>query len=182
MLWHNLRLRTRILFGYGLMFALIAGLGLVLTLRTAALNSQIQQLSAEVATEAATGTRLAAQVAATQQAIDRYLQQPQPRNLRTATESLQHLAAEVSDARTVLVSLQQRQKLDELADQVTQYQNSFQVLSTLLDSQATIRNDLSRSLFDANASLSKAFTQYLANGEPQQLTLVAFARVREHLN
>src|SRR3712207_3743169 len=76
MLWHNLRLRTRILIGYGLTLALIVALGLLFMFRVSALNSQIRQLSAEVTTEADASTRLAAQVATTQQAIDRYLQQP----------------------------------------------------------------------------------------------------------
>jgi anti-anti-sigma regulatory factor/nitrogen fixation/metabolism regulation signal transduction histidine kinase len=180
-LWDDLRLRTRILLGYGLMFALIAALGLFLTFRTAALNSQIQQLSAEVEIEAATSSHLASAVAVTQQAIDRYLQQPQPDNLRTATEALQRLTNEVSSARAVLVSRQQRQHLDQLADQVAQYQDSFQALSALLDSQTAIRSDLNSSLFDASANMNKVFTQYLTDGKQEQLTLVAFARTQQHL-
>src|SRR4029453_3417965 len=132
-LWHDLRLRTRILLGYGLMFALIVALGAFLAFRTAALNSQIQQLNAEVELEVATGSHLASAVAVTQHAVDRYLQQPQPGNLQTATESLQRLTNEVANARAVLVSPQQRQHLDQLVDQVAQYQNSLQALSTLLD-------------------------------------------------
>ena len=180
-LWDNLRLRTRILLGYGLMFALIAALGVFLTFRTAALNSQIQQLSAEVEKEVATSSRLTFAVASTQQAIDRYLQQPQPDNLRTATESLQRLTNEVSSARAILVSPQQRQYLDQLVDQVAQYQNSFQTLSTLLDSQTAIRNELNSNLFDASAKMNKAFTQYLTDGKVEQLTLVAFTRTQQHL-
>ncbi|HET9221730.1 MAG TPA: hypothetical protein VFO07_04465, partial [Roseiflexaceae bacterium] len=180
-LWDNLRLRTRILLGYGLMFALVAALGVFLTLRTATLNSQIQQLSAQVEKEVATSSQLASAVATTQQAIDRYLQQPQPDNLRTATESLQHLTNEVSSARAVLVSPRQGQHLDQLVDQVAQYQSSFQTLSALLDSQTTFRRDLSSSLFDASANMNKAFTQYLADGKAEQLTLVTFARTQQHL-
>jgi anti-anti-sigma regulatory factor/nitrogen fixation/metabolism regulation signal transduction histidine kinase len=180
-LWHDLRLRTRILLGYGLMFALIVALGAFLAFRTAALNSQIQQLNAEVELEVATGSHLASAVAVTQHAVDRYLQQPQPGNLQTATESLQRLTNEVANARAVLVSPQQRQHLDQLVDQVAQYQNSLQALSTLLDSQVSIRGDLNSSIFDAGANMNKAFTQYLTDGKQQQLTLVGFARTQGHL-
>jgi anti-anti-sigma regulatory factor/HAMP domain-containing protein len=54
-------------------------------------------------------------------------------------------------------------------------------LSALLDSQTTLRRDLSSSLFDASANMNKAFTQYLADGKEEQLTLVTFARTQQHL-
>ena len=48
MLWNNLHLRTRILFGYGLIIILGAALVLFLLIRTSSLNAQIRELSAEV--------------------------------------------------------------------------------------------------------------------------------------
>jgi rsbT co-antagonist protein RsbR len=178
MLWHNLRLRTRILLGYSLMFALIAALALFLTLRTDALNTQIRQLNAEVSAEAATGAQLASQVAATQQAIDRYLQQPQPSNLQTATESLQGLEGAVASAQTVLVSLPQRQRLEDLRTQLAQYQQSLQSLNTLIETQDAIRADLNQYLFGGMISLNDAITQYLTNDHPDPLTLAAFVRAQ----
>src|SRR4051812_41954734 len=111
MLWHNLRLRTRMLLGYGLMFVLVAGLAIFLIVRTDALNQQIERLSVQVTTEAAAGARLTSQVANTQQRIDRYLQQPTSDNLRNTTIALQSLSAEVGSARVIAISTQQHERL-----------------------------------------------------------------------
>ncbi len=100
MLWHNLRLRHRMLLGYGLMLVLIVALALFLMLRTNSLNTQIQRLGAEVTTEATTGARLAASVAATQQAVDRYFQQPTADHLGLATIAIRQLSTAIEDAQT----------------------------------------------------------------------------------
>jgi signal transduction histidine kinase/CheY-like chemotaxis protein len=179
--WHTLRLRTRILLGYGLILVLTSLLTLFLNSRTNALNEQIKQLNDAVARETTLGVQLDGQVATTQQAIDRYLQQPQPDNLRTANESLQRLADKIAAARAVLASPQQRQRLDDLAKQMTLYQKSFQTLSALIDSQATLAGDLNQHLFDASMTLNTAITKYLNSGTPDQSTLSSFVRAQASL-
>jgi hypothetical protein len=154
MLWHNLRLRHRMLIGYGVMLALFAALALFFILRTNSLNTQIRSLSAEVATEAAVGTRLANAVAATQQAVDRYLQQPAPENLRTATDAQQRLATTIQEARAALVSPQQRPRLDVLGARLVTYQSSFQALNGLLETQHTTQTRLNANLSDAITTLN----------------------------
>jgi rsbT co-antagonist protein RsbR len=181
MLWHNLRLRHRILLGYGLMLLLIVALVLFLMLRADSLNRQIRSLSAEVATETTAGTRLAAAVATTQQAVDRYFQQPTPDNLGTATEALEHLTAEIDNVRATLVSPQQRSRLDNLAGKLAPYQSSFQTLSALLEAQRSTRGRMNDSFFGATNNLNKALTAYLRVENADLSAITRFVRAQQHL-
>jgi rsbT co-antagonist protein RsbR len=181
MLWHNLRLHTRMLLGYGLMFALIAALAVFLIVRTDSLNKQIGNLSVQVTTEASAGARLTSQVANTQQKIDRYLQQPAADNLRNATIALQSLTAEVGSARVIASSAQQDQQLDDLASRVGTYQRDFQTLSALLDQQQATRSKLDTHLSDATNTMSDAMTLYLTTSKPVSTVLAALVRAQRHL-
>jgi rsbT co-antagonist protein RsbR len=181
MLWNNLHLRTRILLGYGLIIILGATLVLFLLIRTSNLNEQIRALSAEVTSEAASGTHLAAQVAATQQLIDRYLQQPVPDNLKAANASLQLLSTEVADARARLIGPEQRQRRDNLSGELLAYQSSFQRLSTLLEAQQATQTNLSINLSIATTTLNKAIADYLRSDKPDPFVLSAFVRAQQQL-
>ena len=182
MLWNNLHLRTRILFGYGMTIILGAALVLFLLIRTSNLNAQIRELSAEVTSEAATGTHLAAQVAATQQLIDRYLQQPVPDNLHAANASLPILATEVENARTRPIDLEQRQRRDNLSGELLAYQDSFQRLKTLLEAQRATQTDLNTSLSLATTGLNIAIADYFRSDNPDPLVLSAFLRAQQQLH
>lgn len=178
MLWHNARLQTRILLGYGLMLALIAALAMISIVRSSAINQQIRQLSADVTIETTTGAHLASQVAATQLAIDRYLQQPQDDNFRLAASELTRLREAVEQAQTLITSPQQRARLDSVARQVAAYQQSFQQLSKLINTQRQARDDLNNSLLDVSDSLNVAFTRYLYSGALDPIILSAFVRTQ----
>jgi rsbT co-antagonist protein RsbR len=181
MRWNNLHLRTRILLGYGLIIVLGAALVLFLLARMNGLNTQIRELSAEVTSEAATGTHLAAQVGATQQLIDRYLQQTVPENLQTANASLQTLTTAVEDARTKLADPEQRQRRDNLSGELVSYQDSFQRLSTLLENQHTAQTTLNTNLSLATSALNNAISQYLREDKPDPFVLSAFVRAQQQL-
>jgi rsbT co-antagonist protein RsbR len=181
MLWNKLHLRTRIVFGYGLIIILGAALVVFLLIRTNRLNAQIRELSAEVTSEATTGTHLAAQVAATQQLIDRYLQQPVPDNLKAAKESLQTLTTEVEAARPRLVEPEQRQRRDNLSGELLAYQDSFQRLGALLETQHATQTNLSINLSLATATLNKAISDYLRTNKPDPFVLSAFVRAQQQL-
>jgi rsbT co-antagonist protein RsbR len=181
MLWNNLHLRTRILFGYGLIMLLSAVLVLFLLARTSSLNAQIRKLSAEVTSEAATGTHLAAQEGATQQLIDRYLQQTVPENLQTANASLQTLTTAIDDARPMLVDPEQRQRRDNLSGELLAYQDSFQRLSALLENQRTAQTNLNINLSLATSALNSAISEYLRDDNPDPFVLSAFVRAQQQL-
>ncbi len=181
MLWNNLHLRTRIVFGYGLIIILGAALVLFLLIRTSGLNAQIRELSAEVTSEAAAGTHLTAQVATTQQLIDRYLQQPVPNNLHAANASLPLLATEIENARTRLIDPEQRQRRDNLSGELVAYQDSFQRLIMLLETQRATQTNLSTNLSLATTGLNIAISDYLRAGNPDPLVLSAFVRAQQQL-
>jgi rsbT co-antagonist protein RsbR len=181
MLWHNLRLRYRMLLGYGVMLALFTALALLFILRTNSLNARIRSLSAEIATEATVGTHLANVVAATQQAVDRYLQQPLPDNLRTATDAQQRLAAAIQDARAALVSPQQHSRIDDLGTRLATYQRSFQTLNGLLETQRTTQTRLNANLSDAITTLNGTISIYLHSSSPDSVILARFASAQQHL-
>jgi hypothetical protein len=127
--WHTLRLRTRILLGYGLILILTSLLTLFLNSRANALNEQIKELNDTVARETTLGVQLDGQVASTQQAIDHYLLQPVPQNLRTAYDSLLLLSDTLSTAQTITTNAAQRQRLTALSAQLGAYQRGFQDLT-----------------------------------------------------
>jgi rsbT co-antagonist protein RsbR len=181
MLWNSLYLRTRILLGYGLIIILGAALVLFLLARTSSLNTRIRELSAEVTSEEAAGTHLTAQVAATQQLIDRYLQQTVPDNLLAANESLQTLTTAVEDARPRLSDPEQRQRRDNLAGELVAYQDSFQRLSTLLESQHSAQTNLNINLSLATSALNNAIAEYLRDDKPDPFVLSAFVRAQQQL-
>jgi rsbT co-antagonist protein RsbR len=182
MLWNNLHLRTRILIGYGLIITLSAALVLFLILRTSSLNAQIRKLSAEVTSEAATGTHLTAQVAATQQLIDRYLQQPVPDNLHAANAALPILTAEVENARTRLIDPEQRQRRDNLSGELLAYQDSFQRLKMLLETQRATQINLNTGLSLATTGLNIAISDYFRSDKPDPLVLSAFVHAQQQLH
>jgi anti-anti-sigma regulatory factor/methyl-accepting chemotaxis protein len=181
MQWNNLHLRTRILFGYGLIIILSAALVLFLLARTSRLNGQIRELSAEVTSEAATGAHLASQVATTQQLIDRYLQQTAPDNLRAANEALRSLSTAIEEARTKLADPEQRQRRDNLSGELLAYQDSFQRLSKLLDDQHIAQTSLNANLSLATSALNSAISEYLREDKPDPFVLSAFVRTQQQL-
>jgi anti-anti-sigma regulatory factor/HAMP domain-containing protein len=181
MLWNNLRLRTRILLGYGLVIALSVALVFFLLIRTNSLNARIRDLSAEVTNEAATGAHLTAQVAATQQLIDRYLQQPVPANLQAASASLRQLTDDVEDARARLADPEQRQRRDNLSGELLAYQDTFKRLSTLLETQQTIQTNLNIDLSLAASGLNNAISIYLRGEQPDSFVLSTFVRTQQQL-
>jgi anti-anti-sigma factor len=181
MLWRHLRLRTRLLLGYGLMFVLFVALIALLMFRSSRLNAQIQALSARVTTEAAVGARLTAEVANAQIAIDRYLQQPQPEHLQASAAALQRLNEAVDAARAVLVEPEQRQRLDSLAVEQLQYQAGFDRLSGLLDAQLSLRARLNVNVYDAVFSLNNVVTLYLRNQNPNITSITDLVRAQQNL-
>src|SRR5262245_4594959 len=113
-MWHKLMLRTRILLGYALILILTSALALFLILRMDALSERIDRLSSSGAAEADANTRLASQLAAIQRTVGTYVQQPDAERQRAASDALQKLAAEITQARTILTSPEQIKQLDDL--------------------------------------------------------------------
>jgi anti-anti-sigma factor len=166
-MWRNLKLRTRILLGFGLVLLLAAALALFLVLRVADLNSRIKQLNTSATFEATTGARVAAQVAATQRLVERYISQPQQENLQSAQFSLQELATEVDRARTTLADSPQRPRLDELEQRLARYLATFQSLNLLIEEQEPLRTSLNTHLTRSNVLLKGALTGSLNSGADQ---------------
>jgi anti-anti-sigma factor len=163
------------------MFALIVALALFLLVHASTLNSRIRDLGAHVTAETTTGAQLAAQVATTQQATDRYLQQPIQANLQAATASLESLKAGVASARSTIDEPGQIERLDQLDGQLATYQRSFEALGKLLKSQETTRGQLNIGLFDATITLNDAITTYLNSSEPKPAVVATFVRAQQDL-
>jgi len=161
-MWRNLNLRSRILLGYGLVLVLAAGLALFLVFRVGDLNSRVKQLNSSVTFEATAGARVAAQVAATQRLVERYLRQPQPDNLQSAQFSLQELTSEIERSRATLTGSSQRQRLDDLEQRLAAYLATFQSLSTLIKAQEPLRDSLNTHLARSNTLLKGALTGSLS--------------------
>src|SRR5688500_17924861 len=138
-MWWNPNLRTRILLGYSLTIGLALALALFLALRVGALNGGVRQLNTGAAVEAATGTRVAGQVASTQRLVERYLLQPRQENLQPAQFSLQELTAEVARARVTLAASPRQERLDELDRRLAAYLTTFHSLHTLIEGQEPLR-------------------------------------------
>ncbi len=163
-MWWNPNLRARILLGYSLTIGLALALALFLALRVGALNGGVQQLNTGAAVEAAAGTRVAGQVASTQQLVERYLRQPRQENLQPAQFSLQELTAEVERARVTLAALPRQERLDDLDRRLAAYLTTFQSLHTLIESQEPLRTSLNSHLARSNTLLKGALAGSLDAG------------------
>src|SRR5262249_50043801 len=130
---------------------------------------------------AAVGTRLANAVAATQQSVDRYLQQPASDNLLKATDAQQRLATTIENARATLVTPQQRSRLDDLGGRLVTYQRSFQNLRALLETQQATHIRLNAKLSDAITTLNGTISIYLHSSIPDSAILTRFASAQQHL-
>ena len=166
-MWRNLKLRTRILLGFGLVLLLAAALALFLVLRVADLNSRIKQLNTSATFEATTGARVAAQVAASQRLVERYISQPQQENLQSAQFSLQELETEVERARITLAGSAQQPRLDELDRRLAAYLATFQSLRLLIEEQGPLHASLNTHLTRSKVLLKGALTGSLNSGADQ---------------
>jgi rsbT co-antagonist protein RsbR len=166
-MWRNLSLRTRILLGFGLVLLLAVALALFLVLRVADLNSRIKQLNSSATFEATTGARVAAQVAASQRLVERYISQPQRENLQSAQFSLQELATEVERARATLSESTQQSRLDELDRRLATYLATFQSLHLLIEDQKPLQDNLNTHLTRSKVLLKGALTGSFNSGADQ---------------
>jgi nitrogen fixation/metabolism regulation signal transduction histidine kinase/anti-anti-sigma regulatory factor len=167
-MWQNLNLRTRILLGFGLVLLLAAALVSFLVLRVADLSSQIKQLNTSATFEATTGARVAAQVAASQRLVERYISQPQEDNLQSAQFSLQELSTEVERARSTLAESAQRQRLGELEQRLAAFLTTFQSLHLLIEDQKPLYASLNTHLTRSKVLLKGALTGSLNSGAAQE--------------
>ena len=175
--WRNLKIPTRIFIGYGLNLGLIVALGLIFITRTATLNTNIRDLSVGVAGETTTSAELIAQVAATQQAIDRYLQYSTPESLRTASTALQQLSAVVAGADRTLLTPDQRKRQADLANQVLVYEGTFQSLSRMIEIQAANQQQVNQELLNASVILNQALTEQSRSTAYNSLSIQRFGSI-----
>jgi anti-anti-sigma factor len=150
-MWHRLSLRTRILLGYGVGLVIMAGLVGLLLVRLEAINATIVQLNTNAASDADIGVRLAGDVAAAQQSVNRYLQQPQEALRQQAHKNLDALQAEMAQQRPRLTGASQQARAADLAAQVDRYSETFHALDLLLYTQVADRFDTSRYITQASA-------------------------------
>jgi len=142
-------------------------LALALALWVGALDGEVKQLNTGATVEAATGARVAGQVATTERLVERYLRQPRQENLQSAQFSLQELTAEISRARTTLAASPRRQRLDELEQRLAAYLTTFQSLSTLIQAQEPLRTSLNTHLARSSTLLKGALSGALDAGADQ---------------
>ena len=165
-MWRNIKVSHRILLGY----MLILGLTLVLVVfffrRVEELSRRIEYLNRVVAAEVDAGETLVEQVALTQQAVDRYLQQPQSQQRAEAKTALRNLSLAVANAHDQLPGTTQEQRLDELAAQIGTYTGAFQTMVSLLENEQAIRTELHYQLFTTSTNLNALVVTYLRSDTP----------------
>ena len=150
-MWHHLSLRTRILLGYGAGLVIMAALVALLLVRLEQINDQIRSLNATSAAEAEVGAQLASRAALVQQAVNRFLQQPQAQNRQQAAQVLDAFKSEITRQRGMLTSAQQQARIDDLALQIAAYDDTFRTLDGLLNDQITYRFDTTRWILQSSA-------------------------------
>ncbi len=149
------------------MLLLAVALALFLVLRVAELNSQIKQLNSSATFEATTGARVAAQVAASQRLVERYISQPQQENLQSAQFSLQELATEVERARTTLAESTNSRGLTNSIGGWRRYLATFQSLHLLIEDQKPLQDSLNTHLTRSKVLLKGALTGSFNSGADQ---------------
>jgi anti-anti-sigma regulatory factor/HAMP domain-containing protein len=180
-LWARLRLRSRILVGYGIILAITTALTLFLIARAGLLASEIEQLSTTINAETTTSARLTAQVNATQEALERYLAEPTFNRLRDANEALESLTAAVATAQQQAATPMEQQQLAVLAERLTTYAESFRVLNTLRINQANAADELRDKLTQASVTLNDAFRRYGSDEAVADNVLLTFIDAERRL-
>lgn len=168
-MWHRLSLRTRILLGYGVGMVIMAGLVGLLLIRLEQINTAIVQLNTSAADDADIGVRLAGDVAAAQQSVNRYLQQPQEALRQQAHKDLDALQAEMQQQRPRLTSASQQARAADLSAKVDRYSETFHALDLLLHTQVTHRFDTSRFITQASALTNRFIYSELNNHSTDKL-------------
>lgn len=158
-MWHNRSLRTRILLGYGLILGLASALVLFLMLHFDGLNRAMQELNTRVASATNIGTHMTRDVAATQEAVNRYLQQPQPDHLEAVHDTLSHLTSDLDDIRATQTNPEQQAQLSELKHQIQIYHTTFESINRLLKDQEPLHVQLNTHLSRASSLLNNTIGQ-----------------------
>ncbi len=170
-MWRHMKVRTRILLGYSLILGLTLFVLLFFFLRMEALHHEVEQYSTSQAAETIAGQQLTRQLTLAQQAIDRYLQDPQSAPLALAMQALENLEAELPHTRAALTNPHQQQQLDDLALQINIYHQSFQTLSASITAEQTLWIDLNTRLIEIGFDLRNNLATYLRDN-PADLTVI----------
>lgn len=181
MTWQHLSLRTRLFLGYGLLLLITAALIVYLIAQSSALNTRLQAFYLRVTHEVTTSLALEEAVTTTEQAIDRYLQQPQPTRLTEAQAALRRLEEATAQSEEGLYTPGQQERLAELKGHVASYKASFESLNELLADQADTRSALSTGMYNVSLILNDAITGYLATDQPNPLTMNLFVQAFQQL-
>jgi signal transduction histidine kinase len=166
MKWHQWSLRRRILMGFALVLTPGVVLVVVLLLRLQAINADLERLNQALATETRVGTEIVHEVAAVQQAIDRYLQAPSGQSLGVAQAALTRLDVTIAAQRALLGEAGQQLRLDAIAGDVDPYQRTFAELSTLIEQRRATAVHLNDQLFLANVAVQQALGEVVEAPQP----------------
>jgi rsbT co-antagonist protein RsbR len=158
-MWHNRSLRTRILLGYGLILGLASALAVFLVLHFDGLNQEMQELNTRVASETDIGIHMTRDVAIAQQAVNRYLQQPQPTNLQSVYDALRHLTIDLEQIQATHPNSPQQAQLNDLKHQIQIYHSTFESISRLLKEQEPLHTRLNTHLSRATTLLNNTIGQ-----------------------
>jgi anti-anti-sigma factor len=173
-MWQRLSLRTQILLGYGAGLLIMAGMVALLLIHLEQINRAMVGLNTSTSAEAAVGVRLAGQAALAQQAVNRYLQQPQNNNRMLANQSLEALTSAIAEQRPRLTSAMQQAQAQDLANQLARYDDTFHDLDVLLNAQVERRFEVSRHITQADSLTTRFIYGELANSAPANLkTLIS---------
>jgi anti-anti-sigma factor len=184
----NLNLRTRILFGYGVILFLSACLVGFLIININNLSQRISAINANVAAEAEAGIRLSSQVAQVQNDVDRFLQDPRPDRLSVARASLRDLSATLADLHDNASSDERQTRLAMLETDAAAYAAIFDRLVALDEEEQRQSTALAVDIFTVSSIIETLrtdaffFGQRGSNsvvelGEAQQSLLVANVRL-----
>ncbi|HRC77993.1 MAG TPA: hypothetical protein PLO33_20070, partial [Kouleothrix sp.] len=176
MLWRRLALRTRILIGYGAGLLLMAALIGFLLFQLEQISRQVTDINANAAAEARLGAQLAARAAQAQQAVNRYLRQPEQANREQANTALDALASDLALQQSVLVNDQQRDRAAELGARLGAYRATLQSIGTLLFTQNQLRLTINSQIIQANSLTTRLLTSAIGDTSPTSLTLLLNAQ------
>lgn len=165
-MWWQWSLRRRILAGYALVLTPGVVLVVLLLLRLQAINTNLEHLNQELATETRVGAAVVSEIAAAQQAIDRYLQAPLGQTLDVAQNALNRLELTFTEQRELLGEPDQQQRLDAIASDLGPYQHTFAELSAVIEQRRATALRLNDQLFLAHSSLQRALGKVVEAPQP----------------
>jgi rsbT co-antagonist protein RsbR len=157
-MWSNLRLRGRILLSYTILLLVMLLFASYSIFQLSSFIERITNLDRDVEAVVRINTTLAKAIGDIQRSVGIYRSNPTDQQAEQVREHIRALSSQISTARRELPDSVDRQRLIDLNVLVSEYEQDFQTLVSLIDRQAAAETEIREALLTNGAVISIRIT------------------------